>query len=98
MLFSPWPRNGGSDGRLGNLPFRSPSALWTWRKLITRSPEAFFWGVLWECGVPGLLLWAIPSLYEYSKSCVRIIINIKSSVFSVGVVAKPAPLFSSREY
>ncbi|KAK3560600.1 hypothetical protein QTP86_010935 [Hemibagrus guttatus] len=42
------------------------------RKAFNRVPRGILWEVLWEYGVPGPLLWAVRSLYNQSKSLVRI--------------------------
>ncbi|KAK3530818.1 hypothetical protein QTP70_002852 [Hemibagrus guttatus] len=42
------------------------------RKAFDRVPRGILWEVLWEYGVPGPLLWAVRSLYNRSKSLVRI--------------------------
>uniref|UniRef100_A0AAR2LJT3 Reverse transcriptase domain-containing protein n=1 Tax=Pygocentrus nattereri TaxID=42514 RepID=A0AAR2LJT3_PYGNA len=53
-------------------------------KAYDRVPRDILWEVLWEYGVPGLLLRAIQSLYSRSESCVRIL-GIKSDSFRVSV-------------
>ncbi|XP_075957732.1 E3 ubiquitin-protein ligase CBL-B-B isoform X1 [Anarhichas minor] len=53
-------------------------------KAFDRVPRGFLWGVLREYGVPDPLQWAIRSLYDCSRSCVRILCN-KSDTFLVGV-------------
>ncbi|KAK9541149.1 hypothetical protein VZT92_001216 [Zoarces viviparus] len=53
-------------------------------KAFDRVPRGFLWRVLREYGVPDPLQRAIRSLYDCSRSCVRILGN-KSDTFPVGV-------------
>ncbi|KAI3354606.1 hypothetical protein L3Q82_019110 [Scortum barcoo] len=56
----------------GSLPNQSTCALWIWRRHSTRVPRGILWGVLREYGVRGPLLRAVRSLYDRSRSLVRI--------------------------
>ncbi|KAJ0033836.1 hypothetical protein NQD34_000943 [Periophthalmus magnuspinnatus] len=53
-------------------------------KAFDRVPRGVLWGVLWEYVVRGPLLRAVRSLYDWSRSCVRIA-GSKSDLFPVHV-------------
>ncbi|KAI3374597.1 hypothetical protein L3Q82_021177 [Scortum barcoo] len=68
----------------GSLPNQSTCALWIWRRHSTVSLVVFCGGVLREYGVRGPLLRAVRSLYDRSRSLVRIA-GSKSDLFPVHV-------------
>ncbi|KAI3363179.1 hypothetical protein L3Q82_011552 [Scortum barcoo] len=68
----------------GSLPNQSTCALWIWRRHSTVSLVVFCGGVLREYGVRGPLLRAVWSLYDRSRSLVRIA-GSKSDLFPVHV-------------
>ncbi|KAI3361279.1 hypothetical protein L3Q82_013459 [Scortum barcoo] len=68
----------------GSLPNQSTCALWIWRRHSDRVPRGILWGVLREYGVRGPLLRAVRSLYDRSRSLVRIA-GSKSDLFPVHV-------------
>ncbi|KAI3370903.1 hypothetical protein L3Q82_007412 [Scortum barcoo] len=68
----------------GSLPNQSTCALWIWRRHSTVSLVVFC-GVLREYGVREPLLRAVRSLYDRSRSLVRIAGSSKSDLFPVHV-------------
>ncbi|KAI3371775.1 hypothetical protein L3Q82_024328 [Scortum barcoo] len=68
----------------GSLPNQSTCALWIWRRHSTVSLMVFCGEVLREYGVRGPLLRAVRSLYDRSRSLVRIA-GSKSDLFPVHV-------------
>ena len=53
-------------------------------KAFDRIPQGVLWGILWNYGVSGPLIWAVCSLYDWSQSLVRIA-GSKSDSFPVRV-------------
>ncbi|KAI3362920.1 hypothetical protein L3Q82_011595 [Scortum barcoo] len=76
LVVEHWTSSIPSTGCLrvyGSLPNQSTCALWIWRRhSIDRVPRGILWGVLREYGVREPLLRAVRSLYDRSRSLVRI--------------------------
>ncbi|KAI3358099.1 hypothetical protein L3Q82_003107 [Scortum barcoo] len=76
LVVEHWTSSIPSTGCLrvyGSLPNQSTCALWIWRRHSTVSLVCgILWGVLREYGVQGPLLRAVRSLYDRSRSLVRI--------------------------
>ncbi|KAI3366445.1 hypothetical protein L3Q82_000587 [Scortum barcoo] len=93
LRFSSWSWNTGpalypSTGCLrvyGSLPNQSTCALWIWRRHSTVSLVVFCGGAPCEYGVREPLLRAVRSLYDRSRSLVRIAGGSKSDLFPVHV-------------
>ncbi|KAI3374595.1 hypothetical protein L3Q82_021173 [Scortum barcoo] len=75
LVVEHWTSSIPSTGCLrvyGSLPNQSTCALWIWRRHSRPCPSWYSVGVLREYGVPGPLLRAVRSLYDWSRSLVRI--------------------------
>ncbi|KAI3371490.1 hypothetical protein L3Q82_024076 [Scortum barcoo] len=88
LVVEHWTSSIPSTGCLrvyGSLPNQSTCALWIWRRhSFDRVPRGILWGVLREYGVREPLLRAVRSLYDRSRSLVRIA-GSKSDLFPVHV-------------